>query len=60
MSFKIIIEMNKSKTKMMARALMLGLLVLLPKAAGAQRILTLDSCREMALKNNKQMGVAKL
>ena len=45
---------------MMARALMLGLLVLLPGAARAQRMLTLDSCRAMALRNNKQMGVAKL
>jgi outer membrane protein TolC len=54
--------MNKSKTKttMMARVLMLGLLVLLPSMAGAQRILTLDSCRAMALRNNKQMGVAKM
>ena len=26
----------------------------------AQRILTLDSCRAMALRNNKQMGVAKM
>ena len=29
-------------------------------AAQAQRLLTLDSCRAMALRNNKQMGVAKL
>ena len=28
--------------------------------AQAQRLLTLDSCRAMALRNNKQMGVAKL
>ena len=26
----------------------------------AQRLLTLDSCRAMALRNNKQMGVAKV
>ena len=45
---------------MMARAVMLGLLVLLPGAAGAQRMLTLDSCRAMALRNNKQMGVARM
>ena len=45
---------------MMARTLGLGLLVLLPMKGGAQRILTLDSCRAMALSNNKQMGVAKM
>ena len=28
--------------------------------AGAQRVLSLDSCRQMALRNNKQLGVAKL
>ena len=39
---------------------MLGLLVLLPGAVGAQRMLTLDSCRAMALRNNKQMGVARM
>ena len=37
---------------------LLMFLVLLPMTAGAQRILTLDSCRAMALKNNKQIGVA--
>ncbi len=51
-------------------AMVLGLLVLLPmngQAQGSQmdnsaprtRILSLDSCRAMALRNNKQMGVAK-
>ena len=51
-------------------AMALGLLVLLPTTGRAQstdtadsapktRILTLDSCRAMALRNNKQMGVAK-
>ena len=28
--------------------------------AGAQRVLSLDSCRQMALRNNKQMGVSKV
>jgi len=51
---------TKSKTTVMARAVMLGLLVLLPTVAGAQQLLTLDSCRAMALRNNKQMGVAKI
>ena len=40
--------------------MMLGLLVLLPGMASAQQVLTLDSCRAMALRNNKQMSVAKM
>lgn len=40
--------------------MMLGLLVLLPMAGQAQRLLTLDSCRAMALRNNKQMSVARM
>ncbi|MBQ1799295.1 MAG: TolC family protein [Prevotella sp.] len=44
----------------MARAMLLGLLVLLPLSGKCQRVLTLDSCRAMALRNNKQMGVAKM
>ncbi|MCH5309971.1 MAG: TolC family protein, partial [Prevotella sp.] len=28
--------------------------------AGAQRVLSLDSCRQMALRNNKQLGVSRL
>ena len=28
--------------------------------ANAQRVLSLDSCRQMALRNNKQLGVSKL
>ena len=44
----------------MARAMMLGLLVLLPMSGECQRLLTLDSCRAMALRNNKQMGLAKM
>ena len=53
--------MNKSKTKMtvMVRAMILGLMVLLPMTGVAQRLLTLDSCRAMALENNRQMGVAR-
>ena len=39
--------------------LVLGLLVLLPQNAGAQRILTLDSCRQLAIANNKQLSVAR-
>ena len=28
--------------------------------AGAQRVLTLDSCRQMALRNNKQLSISKM
>ena len=45
---------------MIARAVMLVLLVLLPVGGHAQRLLTLDSCRAMALRNNKQMRVAQM
>ncbi|MCR4583898.1 MAG: TolC family protein [Prevotella sp.] len=38
---------------------MLLLLASLPINADAQRLLTLDSCRVMALRSNKQMGVSK-
>ena len=53
--------MRKKRTRktVMARAVTLGLLLLLPLASEAQRLLTLDSCRAMALRNNKQMSVAK-
>jgi outer membrane protein TolC len=51
---------TKKKRTVMARAMMLGLLVLLPMTGNAQRLLTLDSCRAMALRNNKQMGLAKM
>ena len=55
-------NMNNSKKKLtgMAWAVTLGLLVLLPLSADAQRLLTLDSCRAMALRNNKQMRVATM
>ena len=51
---------RKSEWTMMVRAIMLGMLLSLPMAGGAQRMLTLDSCRAMALRNNKQMGVARI
>ena len=51
---------SKKKLTMTARAMALGLLALLPLSGEAQRLLTLDSCRAMALKNNKQMSVAKI
>lgn len=39
---------------------MLALLMLLPISGEAQRLLTLDSCRVIALRNNKQLGLAKV
>ena len=54
--------MNKLRKRQtgIARVAMLGLLMMLPLTSEAQRLLTLDSCRAMALRNNKQMGVAKM
>ena len=40
--------------------LMATLLLLMPLGAGAQRLLTLDSCRAMALRNNKQMSESRV
>ena len=51
---------STSRSTKMTRVAMLGLLMLLPLTSEAQRLLTLDSCRAMALRNNKQMGVAKM
>ena len=50
---------KKTNFTMTVRVVMLGIFVLLPEMMSAQRILTLDSCRAMALRNNKQMGVSK-
>ncbi len=36
------------------------LFAFLPFTASAQRLLTLDSCRAMALRSNKQIGISKL
>ena len=54
--------MNKSRKKLtvMTRMTILVTLMMLPLTSEAQRLLTLDSCRAMALRNNKQMGVAKM
>jgi len=41
-------------------ALPVFLMAFVPFTAVAQRLLTLDSCRAMALRSNKQMGVAKV
>ncbi len=58
----IISTMDKEKMKRttVARALMFGFLALLPMAGVAQRLLTLDECREMALGNNKQISLATM
>lgn len=44
---------------MMVRTLLPGMLLLTVQQVGGQRLLTLDSCRAMALRNNKQMSVQK-
>ena len=54
--------MNKKRKKtpsLLGRILTLGFLVLFPLSGEAQ-LLTLDSCRAMALRNNKQMHVADI
>ena len=42
----------------MKKQLLLGLLALLPFGVKGQKVLTLQDCREMALKHNKQMAAA--
>lgn len=42
------------------KALPFSFLAFLPLMASAQQLLTLDSCRAMALRNNKQMSVARV
>ena len=51
---------STSRSTKMTRVVMLGLLMSLPLTSVGQRLLTLDSCRAMALRNNKQLGVAKM
>ena len=41
-------------------AILLLAVMLLPISGNAQRVLSLDSCRAMALRNNKQVGMAKM
>ena len=48
-----------NKTARLIRVCVLSMLILLPLGVSAQRLLTLDSCRAMALKNNKQISVSK-
>ena len=47
---------EKNKVRLI-RALILCMLSIWPLGMSAQRLLTLDSCRAMALRNNKQMSV---
>ncbi len=51
---------STSRSTKLTRVAILGLLMSLPLTSEGQRLLTLDSCRAMALRNNKQMGVAKM
>lgn len=49
----------KTERNAMKWVMPLWLLVLLPMTAGAQCVLSLDSCRRLALDNNKQLSVAR-
>ena len=51
-------KQSKKQPSVMARAVLLVLWVLIPTMGTAQRVLTLDECRALALDNNKQMSVA--
>lgn len=44
----------------MRRLLGFILLTAMVQAAGAQRLLNLDSCRALALRNNKQLGISRV
>ena len=48
----------RNKTAM-AQVAALVLLLLLPVTGKAQQVLTLDSCRQLAIANNKQLSVAR-
>ena len=50
---------SKVRKSTARRLLATGLVAIIPLAGTAQRLLTLDSCRAMALHNNKQMRVAE-
>ena len=60
-------KMNNQGTRYEVRGVRIASLVLLfylftflPLSVSAQRLLTLDSCRALALRNNKQMQVSKV
>ena len=44
----------------MNKKFIFALLSLVTLPVGAQQVLTLDSCRAMALRNNKQLSVSKV
>ena len=44
----------------MDKKIIFSLLSLVALPVGAQQVLTLDSCRAMALRNNKQLSVSKV
>ena len=51
---------RKGRWWMAAFCLQSAVFAFQPSVCDAQRLLTLDSCRAMALRNNKQMGVSKV
>ena len=61
---EIVIDMkNNDKRwpmKVTTKAWLLGLLFFLPLTISAQQVLTLDSCRAMALRNNKEMSMSRI
>ncbi len=52
-------KLHTGKGRIRAAGMALILMALSPGLAAAQQVLCLDSCRAMALRNNKQMGVAQ-
>lgn len=55
------IKESKVSTFLLKRSWLfaISLLILLPMTSRAQRVLTLDSCRQLAITNNKQLGAAR-
>ena len=49
----------KTARNVLNRVFPVWLLVIMPLSAGAQRVLSLDSCRQLAIANNKQLSVAR-
>lgn len=54
------IKLRRCDVMVTAKMWLLGLLFLLPLTLSAQQVLTLDSCRAMALRNNKQMSISHI
>ena len=51
---------QQTKKGRVKRVLPFCLFAFLPFTSGAQQLLTLDSCRAMALRNNKQLGISRV